>query len=76
MRLTKFVHSCVLVEDNEKSILFDPGIFSWKSGLVDVAKLPQLDTIAISHRHPDHFAEPFVDALALRHQMLMKIYVD
>ena len=66
MKLTKFVHSCVLAEDGGKAVLFDPGIFSWNSGLVDIAKLPEVQTIVISHRHPDHFAEPFVQGLVKR----------
>jgi L-ascorbate metabolism protein UlaG (beta-lactamase superfamily) len=63
MKLTKFVHSCVLVEHDNKAVLFDPGIFSWGSGTVDVTTLPKLDAIVVSHKHPDHCAEPFVRAL-------------
>jgi L-ascorbate metabolism protein UlaG (beta-lactamase superfamily) len=64
MKLTKFVHSCVLAEHEGKTALFDPGIFSWNSGLVDVSTLPRLDTIVVSHKHADHCAEPFVRELA------------
>lgn len=63
MRLTKFVHSCVLVETGEQNVLFDPGIFSWNSGLIDVSTLPKLDAVVVSHRHPDHCGEPFIKAL-------------
>jgi L-ascorbate metabolism protein UlaG (beta-lactamase superfamily) len=63
VRLTKFVHSCVLVEDDGAAVLFDPGLFSWQSGLVDVARLPELDAIVVTHRHADHCAESFVRAL-------------
>lgn len=63
MKLTKFVHSCVLVEDNDKAVLFDPGIFSWTSGIVDVSAMPKLDAVVVSHKHPDHCAEPFVREL-------------
>lgn len=66
MKLTKFVHSCVLVETDSKAVLFDPGIFSWNSGVVQVDTLPNLDTIFVSHKHPDHLAEPFVRALVKR----------
>jgi len=60
MKLTKFVHSCVLVEDQGNgNILFDPGAFSWVSGLIDLAKFPKLDFIIVSHKHPDHFNEDF-----------------
>ena len=63
MKLTKFVHSCVLIEDDGKTVLFDPGIFSWNSGFVDINKLPLLNTIVVTHKHADHFGEPFVRAL-------------
>jgi L-ascorbate metabolism protein UlaG (beta-lactamase superfamily) len=64
MKLTKFVHSCVLVEHENKAVLFDPGIFSWNSGLINVASMPMLDAVVVSHKHPDHCAEPFVRELA------------
>lgn len=63
MKITKYVHSCVLVQDGERSVLIDPGIFSWQSGLVNVATLPVLDAIYVTHLHGDHMAEPFVKAL-------------
>jgi L-ascorbate metabolism protein UlaG (beta-lactamase superfamily) len=63
MKITKLVHSCVLVEHDGKAVLFDPGIFSWESGLIKVNSLPQLDTIVVSHKHADHCAEPFVREL-------------
>lgn len=63
MKITKFVHSCILVEHNGTSILFDPGIFSWQSGVIDIAQLPNLDAVVVSHKHPDHMGEPFVRAL-------------
>jgi L-ascorbate metabolism protein UlaG (beta-lactamase superfamily) len=68
MKLTKFEHSCVLIEDTENdiNILVDPGIFAWQSGNVDVAKLPQLNYIVVTHLHGDHLAEPFVRALVER----------
>lgn len=64
MKLTKFVHSCVLVEHDGKAVLFDPGIFSWNSGLIQVASMPMLDAVVVSHKHQDHCAEPFVRELA------------
>lgn len=64
MRLTKFVHACVLAEDQDKTILFDPGQFSWESGLFPFDSLKRLDYVAITHEHFDHFYEPFVKRLA------------
>lgn len=63
MKLTKYVHSCVLVEDNSKSILFDPGEFSLASGLFDKVPIRKLDYLAITHDHFDHFSLNLVKKL-------------
>ncbi|WP_166352596.1 MBL fold metallo-hydrolase [Phytoactinopolyspora limicola] len=49
MRLTKYEHSCVLVEDGHGRVLVDPGNFS--SGFED---LTGLTAVLITHQHPDH----------------------
>ena len=63
MKITKFVHSCLLVEENDQAILVDPGMFSWDSGLIKLDKFPQLDAILITHEHPDHYHEPALQEL-------------
>lgn len=65
MKITKFVHSCVLIEDGDYTILFDPGIFSWLSGLIEITKLPKLSAVVVTHKHKDHLGDPFVSALAM-----------
>ena len=55
MRITKFVHSCLLVEAPEIKVLIDPGSFTWSSRLLTIEKLPPLDTIAFTHEHTDHY---------------------
>lgn len=56
MRVTKFVHACLLVEAPERIALFDPGIFSAEAlgKLLDAGGLERLDDILITHVHPDH----------------------
>ncbi|HEX9594688.1 MAG TPA: MBL fold metallo-hydrolase [Candidatus Saccharimonadales bacterium] len=66
MKITKLVHSCLLVEGNDKTALIDPGAFSWQSVLVDLAKIARLDYLIITHNHPDHLHEPFVQAVKQR----------
>lgn len=50
MKLTKFGHSCVLVETERGTALFDPG--AWSN--VALATISQLDDVFISHGHADH----------------------
>ncbi len=49
MKLTKFEHACVLVEDDGGRVLIDPGTFS--HGFED---LTDLDAVLITHQHADH----------------------
>lgn len=50
MKITKFVHSCLVVETPERVAVFDPGVYS----TLDVTALPRLDDIFITHVHADH----------------------
>jgi L-ascorbate metabolism protein UlaG (beta-lactamase superfamily) len=55
MKVTKFVHACLLVEMPEpvnRTALFDPGIMSEEA--LDVDALEYLDDIVITHIHNDH----------------------
>lgn len=63
MKITKFVHACVLVEDDEHVGLFDPGEFSLQSGLFNFEENSKLDFIFITHEHFDHFSPEFVKKL-------------
>ncbi|AWK71171.1 MBL fold metallo-hydrolase [Rhodococcus oxybenzonivorans] len=58
MRLTHFGHSCVLVELNGSTILFDPGNFSH-----GFEGLTGLDAILVTHQHPDHVDQQRLPAL-------------
>jgi L-ascorbate metabolism protein UlaG (beta-lactamase superfamily) len=59
MRITKYLHSCLLVEDHGKRLLVDPGNFTFIEGLVRIDDIPHIDVILITHAHRDH-AEPAI----------------
>jgi L-ascorbate metabolism protein UlaG (beta-lactamase superfamily) len=63
MKVTKFSHACLLVEDGGKTILIDPGNFAWDSGRVNLKHWPKVDEIVVTHEHGDHFHDPFVEEL-------------
>lgn len=49
MRLTKFTHACVRVEDGDRALVLDPGSYSE----VDEA-LDGVDAVLVTHEHADH----------------------
>jgi L-ascorbate metabolism protein UlaG (beta-lactamase superfamily) len=53
MKLTKYIHSCILLEENGEKLLIDPGIFTFSQG-VPVDTFSGVKTIVITHNHPDH----------------------
>lgn len=56
MRLTKYTHACVRLDDTGPGLVIDPGSFSEASTALDGA-----DAVLITHEHADH-----LDADALR----------
>lgn len=51
MRLTKFGHACVRLEQGGTTLVIDPGAFT------DPAALTGADAVLVTHEHFDHFAE-------------------
>lgn len=62
MKLTKYTHSCVRLEDHNTVLVLDPGGFSEVEEALEGAQ-----HILITHVHPDHFDEEKV--LILEPQM-------
>jgi L-ascorbate metabolism protein UlaG (beta-lactamase superfamily) len=61
MRITKYAHACLLVEEGGARLLLDPGMFSAAAdGLGD------LDAVLLTHQHADHLDLDRVAALAAR----------
>lgn len=57
MKITKFEHSCLLVEmpaPQNRTTLFDPGMMSETA--LDVSMIDYLDDIIITHGHVDHLS--------------------
>lgn len=54
MKITKYIHSCLLLEKDNDKILFDPGLFSFVEGKVKPSQFQDLTAIVITHNHPDH----------------------
>lgn len=63
MKITKLVHSCLVVEHANKKFLIDPGNYSWQSGLVNDGHLSNIDAVIVTHAHPDHLFQAFAEAI-------------
>lgn len=61
MRITKFGHSCLSVQDGDASILLDPGTFS-----AGFEELTGLTGILVTHVHADHLDPDRIAALLQR----------
>ncbi len=66
MRITKYIHSCLLFEHEGDKLLFDPGNYSFIEGRVTPETFRDVSTVVITHNHPDHLdLEPLKRILAL-----------
>jgi L-ascorbate metabolism protein UlaG (beta-lactamase superfamily) len=70
MRITKFGHACLLIEEGSAKMLIDPGAFS--SGF---QQQKGLQAILITHQHQDHLVPENLLALSTSNPGL-KIYAD
>jgi L-ascorbate metabolism protein UlaG (beta-lactamase superfamily) len=49
VQLTKYSHSCVRIDDGDRALVLDPGMFSEVNAALDGAA-----AVLITHEHPDH----------------------
>jgi len=54
MLVTKFVHSCLLIEEDGKRLLIDPGNYTTEAGVLNISSQEALDYLLITHEHADH----------------------
>ena len=54
MKITKYIHSCLLIEKGGDRILFDPGKFTFMNGEVKPSQFENIKAIIVTHKHPDH----------------------
>ncbi len=66
MKIQKFLHSCLLVEENGKRLLIDPGNWSFGEKLLTIDIVPPVDAILITHSHQDHFAPQIIKQFIAR----------
>lgn len=67
MKITKYEHSCLMVEmpaPQNRTTLFDPGVMS--EPYLDVDQLEYLDDIVITHAHSDHLSVSLLKQLVAK----------
>tara|TARA_R110002020_G_scaffold210099_3_gene416073 strand:+ start:272 stop:964 length:693 start_codon:yes stop_codon:yes gene_type:complete len=57
MKISKYLHSCILIEHEGERLLFDPGKFTFAEELVKPSDFKDLNYVLITHTHPDHLDE-------------------
>jgi len=58
MKLTKYVHSCLVLEEQGKKVIIDPG--SWATEFGDAANVV---AVVVTHVHADHFSAENLEAI-------------
>lgn len=58
MKLTKYTHSCVVLQEANELLIIDPGIWS-----KDLPQTQNVKAIVITHSHSDHFDAEQVQAI-------------
>lgn len=76
MVLKKYVHSCVVLEENGKRLLFDPGAFVFIEEKFKPEDLGPVDVVVITHSHPDHFFPDALKALQAMHPFTLLASAD
>jgi L-ascorbate metabolism protein UlaG (beta-lactamase superfamily) len=71
VRVTKYTHACLRIEDGNAVLVVDPGGFSERAALTGA------DAVLITHEHFDHLdVEALADALALKPDLRIYAHAD
>lgn len=76
MIIKKYLHSCVVLEEGGKRLLFDPGAFVFIEEKFKPEDLGPVDVVVITHSHPDHFFPDALKALQALHQFTLLASAD
>lgn len=60
MKILKHTHSCLLIKEQNRTILIDPGEYGYDNYKLDPTTFTKIDYILITHEHTDHMYIPFI----------------
>lgn len=76
MTIKKYLHSCVVLEEGGKRLLFDPGAFVFIEDKFKPEDLGPVDVVVVTHSHPDHFFPGALKALQDLHPFTLVASAD
>lgn len=59
MKITKYGHACVVLEEQGRKLVIDPGIWTTEFGPLD-----GIDAVVVTHNHGDHYNPEYLRAIA------------
>ncbi|MBI1984549.1 MAG: MBL fold metallo-hydrolase [Candidatus Wildermuthbacteria bacterium] len=66
MKISKYVHSCLLVEEHGTVALIDPGNYTAQANVLDLESIAKLDYLVITHEHADHMDIPLIKKISVK----------
>lgn len=64
--ISRLTDSCLVVTTDQHATMFDPGFHTFLSGEIDLASIPDVTRLLITHEHGDHVHPDFVKWLVDR----------
>jgi L-ascorbate metabolism protein UlaG (beta-lactamase superfamily) len=68
MKIYKYIHSCILLEEGNTKVLFDPGYMSFVEGAVKPEDFTGISAVVITHEHRDHMDVSALKVLCSRNK--------
>jgi L-ascorbate metabolism protein UlaG (beta-lactamase superfamily) len=68
MKIYKYIHSCILLEEGNTKVLFDPGYMSFVEGAVKPEDFTGISAVVITHEHRDHMDISALKVLCYRNK--------
>jgi len=75
MKITKYIHSFIMVEEGKNRVLVDPGPFSFIEESVRTDQFEGIKAIFITHKHADHYDPVAIKRIA-KNNPGMKVFCN
>lgn len=76
MTIKKYLHSCIVLEEGGKRLLFDPGAFVFIEEKFKPEDIGPVDVVIVTHSHPDHLFPDALKALQALHPFTLLASAD